>query len=109
VSTFDSTILSTVFRRLPDIVPREIAGETLLVPVRGELAQMKQIFVLNPVAEHIWHNLDGSRSAESIVSDVVKDFEIDEETARSDLLEFLAELEEAGLIVSVADPAGPVK
>ena len=99
----EENILNTVFSRQPDIVPREIAGETILVPVRGELAHMKQIFVLNPVAEHIWQNLDGSRAVESILQSVVEAFEVDEAAARSDLFHFLAELEEAGLIANAAN------
>ena len=103
MSSPDSAALDAVFRPQPDIMPREIAGETILVPVRGELAQMRQIFVLNPVAEYIWKNLDGERSAALILSGIVESFAVDEDTARTDMLEFLAELEAAGLITS--DPA----
>lgn len=101
--------LTTVFNRQADIVPRVIAGETILVPVRGELARLQQIFVLNPVGEHIWHRLDGDQAFEAILQSVVDAFEIEADAARSDLLDFLAELEDAGLIVPAADPARPGK
>ncbi len=105
----EEKFLDTVFSRQPDIVPRDIAGETILVPVRGELAQLKQIFVLNPVGEHIWHRLDGCHGIEAILESVVEVFEIEAADARSDLLDFLAELEDAGLIAPVAAPSGPEK
>lgn len=101
----EAKILNTVFSRQPDIVPRDIAGETILVPVRGELAQLQQIFVVNPVGEHIWHQLDGSRGFDSILRSLVEAFEIEDNEARTDLLDFLADLEDAGLIVPAADPA----
>jgi hypothetical protein len=101
VKPTEEKILSTVFSRQPDIVPRVIAGETILVPVRGELARLQQIFVLNPVGEHIWHQLDGERGSNAILHSVVEVFEIKEDDARSDLLAFLAELEDAGLITPV--------
>ena len=103
----DEHILTTVFNRQTEIVPRVIAGETILVPVRGELARLQQIFVLNPVGEHIWHQLDGRRAFDSILDSVVEAFDIDTANARSDLLDFLAELEDAGLIIPVGATAAP--
>jgi Coenzyme PQQ synthesis protein D (PqqD) len=97
----EQRILTAIFSRQPDVVPRAIAGETILVPVRGELARLQQIFVLNPVGEHIWHQLDGSRAFGAILQSLVEAFDIDDADARSDLLEFLAELEDAGLITPV--------
>jgi hypothetical protein len=109
VNPAEAKILNTVFSRRSDIVPRDIAGETILVPVRGELARLQQIFVLNPVGEHIWHRLDGSQDLNSILRSLVEAFEIEEDDARADLLDFLADLEDAGLIVPADDPAEPEK
>jgi hypothetical protein len=109
VSKTEKHILNTIFSRQADIVPRVIAGETFLVPVRGELARLQQIFVLNPVGEHIWHRLDGNQIFDAILHSVVEAFEIEEDDARSDLLDFLADLDDAGLIVSAAEPSGRVK
>lgn len=103
VTPANEDILNCTFSRHQDVVPRVVAGETILVPVRGELAHMKQIFVLNPVAEFVWQNLNGSKAVESVLAGVVEEFDIDESTARSDVLEFLAELEEAGLITGTTD------
>ena len=90
--------------RVADIVPRKIAGDTILVPVRGRLAELQRIFVLDDVAEHIWSLLDGSRTIDSVVVSVTEHFDIEATAARSDLLDFLRELEEAGLIVTTGDP-----
>ena len=95
----DATITpDAVYSRLPDIVPRRIAGDTILVPVRGELARLERIFVLDAVGEHIWEALDGQRTTWELLESVLACFDIDEATARADLGEFLADLGDAGLI-----------
>ena len=89
--------------RAEDVVPRNIAGETILVPVRGELAEMQEIFVLDEVAEVIWGMLDGRHTVDAICAAVVEQFEVEARTARTDLETFLSELAEVGL-VTVAEP-----
>lgn len=93
------------------LVAREIAGEVILVPVRGKLAQLKRIFVLNPVGAYIWGQLDGVRDLAAIHRGIVADFEVSEEEAEADLCEYIAALEEADLVVlkppgESTEPAG---
>lgn len=84
------------------LVTREIADEVILVPVRGKLAQLKRIFVLNPVGAYIWQQLDGKRDLASIRRGIVAGFEVSEEQAEADLFEYIEALEEAELITSKA-------
>ena len=90
--------LEQVFRQRPDMVTREIAGEVLLVPVRGKLAQLQRIFVLNPVGAYIWGQLDGERDLARIRQGLIDSFEVGAEEAETDLFEYLGALEDAGLI-----------
>jgi len=80
------------------VICREIAGETLLVPVRGELADMQRIFALDPVPKFIWDQIDGQHTVDDLHRAVVETFEVDADGARTDLRDFLQELLEAGLI-----------
>ena len=86
-----------VFVKNEDVVSRKIAGETLLVPVRGNLADMQMIFALNPVGELIWNGL-GRKNLNSICSDIIRDFEVEREQAETDVHEFIQELADADLI-----------
>lgn len=97
--------LDTVYAPVPDIVPRRLAGETILVAVRGELARLERLHVLNTVGEHIWSLLDGRRTVAEICGDVAATFDVDAGTARSDVAEFLADLEDAGLAKDVSPRA----
>ena len=99
--TRDAGSLKGIFRKLGEIVARDIAGETILVPVRGNLADMQRIFSLSPVAAFLWEQIDGRQDLEVILSKVIEDFEVEREDATSDLLEFITELLESGLIEEV--------
>ncbi len=81
---------------------REIAGETLLVPVR-QRAQDMGLFTLNEVGTFLWSRLDGTRSPDDLVREVLVRFDVDEARARVDLGAFLAQLREAGCL----EEAGP--
>ncbi len=91
--------LDRIFQPRPDTATREIAGEVLLVPVRGKLAQLQQIFVLNPVGAYIWRQLDGERDLAQVHRGLVERFEVTGEEAEADLFEYLGTLEDAGLVV----------
>jgi len=94
-------VTERVFRKSPDIVSRKIAGETILVPVRGALADMKRIFVLNPVGEHIWASLEGNKTVGEIRDDILRAFDVDGARAEADLSDFIRELLEADLVSGV--------
>ncbi len=94
--------MGIVYRKKGDTVARRIAGETLLVPIRGELANMQRIFTLNPVAEYIWQQLDGAHDLEQIQHALANEFEVDDNQAAADLHRFIAELVAADLVVEAA-------
>ncbi|HMK49464.1 MAG TPA: PqqD family protein [Thermodesulfovibrionales bacterium] len=87
-----------IYTRNKDIVTRKIAGELFVVPVRGKLADMQRIFVLNTLGEFIWQQIGERKSLEDIRKDVVERFDVGEEIADSDIREFIAGLLANGLI-----------
>ena len=87
-----------IYKKNGDIVTRRIAGDLFLIPIRGKLAEMQRIFVLNPVSEWIWQELDGQKRLDEIRQSVVAKFDVEEKKADSDIREFIAELLEANLI-----------
>ena len=90
-------------RKNPELVRRDIAGDALLVPVRGDLARLHRLFVLDPVGAFIWERLDGETSLEEIRSRLLEHFEVELEPASADLAEYVAELDEGGVWVDGQD------
>ena len=86
------------FQKTGDIVARKIVDETILVPVQGELASMRRVFSLTPVADFIWNSIDGTSTVKEIRADVVRSFQVDEETAKTDISELIEQLIEYRLI-----------
>ena len=94
--------LSTVYRRNSDVLGRQVLGETLLVPIRGELADLQRIFSLNPVAQHIWSMLDGEHDLAAVRDSLVTQFAVESSQAEADLLDFISQLRAASLISEAA-------
>jgi hypothetical protein len=93
-------IWGKIFEKNKDIVSRQIAGELFIVPIRGKLADMQRIFTLNQVAEYIWQALDGQQSLDDIRKGIMSVFEVEEEQAGPDIVDFIEELLKADLIRS---------
>jgi hypothetical protein len=93
--------LMSVYEKKEDIVTRRIADETLLVPIRSQLADMQRIFALNPVAEYIWQHLDGKKNLENILEGITTTFQVERSRAEADMQEFISQLLGAGLIEAV--------
>ena len=91
------------FSKNDGLVTRVIVDETLVVPVRGTLASLRQIFALNPVAAFVWERIDGETSLDAILTDVRERFEVTREEARVDLEELIAGLLEADMLLDVED------
>jgi hypothetical protein len=82
-----------------EFVTRTIAGETIIVPIRTQVADMDSIYNLNAVAMKIWSLLDGQTSVTQIAQSVCAEFDVTEAQAQQDTLEFIASLEQAGIAV----------
>ena len=86
------------YARAEGVILRSIAGEALLVPIRKDLADLREIFTLNPVGARIWGHLDGELTLGGVLAALLEQFEVSEAEARADLASFVAQLHEARLV-----------
>ena len=89
-----------LLRKSSNIITRSVAGETLLVPISGNLADMKSLFSLNEVGEFIWTQLDQLTTEDEIAQRLVAKFDISEADARQDTASFCTRLIEMRLAES---------
>ena len=78
----------------PNIVFRDIEGETILVPVRRSTANLESIFTLNETAARIWELMDGAHTLADIQDVLVEEYDVTTEQAEDDILQLVAELEQ---------------
>ena len=90
-----------VYRCRDNLVTREIVGETIIVPITGELADLQQVYSLNATGAFVWQRLDGSTSLESIHQALTRHFEVRKKDAWEDLAELVTDLARASLIEKV--------
>ena len=79
-------------------VTRQIAGETLIVPVTGHVTNLDSIYVLNEVASRIWTLLQQPTTSDRIADALASEFDIARDRAAEDVAEFLDSLAARGLI-----------
>ena len=91
-------ILADCITKRSDLVTREIAGETIIVPVRGNVGDLSSIYTLNEVGTRVWELIDGHTQVGQIIENVCNAYEVTREEAEKDTLEFLNSLEASGLI-----------
>ena len=98
--------LDTCFVKGDDLISRHIAGETLLVPVRGHVGDLDSIYTLNPVGSRVWQLIDGSTPVARIIEAINTEYEVAEQEAESDVLALLESLQRAGLIRRAGESEG---
>ena len=87
-------------------VTRHIAGETLVIPVAGQVGDLDAIYTLNEVASTIWKTLEDPTAVRQIVDTLGGEYDVTPGQAQADVLEFLDTLAAKGLIRLAADTAG---
>jgi hypothetical protein len=89
---------ATRYARADDVVARTVAGEHLLVPIRGRLAELQRVFAVNAVGQAVWDALERRPALDEVVASVAGRFECGEEDVAADVRAFLAEMGAAGLV-----------
>ena len=89
------------FLRNSNLVSRVVAGETIVVPICRGVADLDAIFTFNRVGTHLWTLLAERCSEAELIASVAQRFSVRPARARSDVRNFLVELQEAGLVQAV--------
>lgn len=81
-----------------ELIKREIAGETILVPVGKTVFESNGLFALNEVAAFIWDMLPNVDSQEDICKAVLEAYDVSAQEAARDVAEFLDKLKQMHII-----------
>lgn len=80
------------------LLKREIAGESFLVPLGKTVYESNGLYVLTELGSYIWDLLPQVEGPEDILNAVLRDYDVSEETAREDIAEFLEKLKTMGIL-----------
>ena len=81
-----------------ELVKRDIAGDTILVPVGKTVYDSNGLFILNELGAFLWDRLEAAETEEELLRAVLEEYEVDETTAKSDIQAFLDKLRGMGIL-----------
>lgn len=81
-----------------DLIKREIAGDTILVPVGRTVLDSNGLFVLNELGAFIWEILPNVEKEEAICEAILAEYEVTPEEAAKDVADFLEKLRKLDII-----------
>ena len=84
----------SMYQQHPDALSVEQNGETAVLHSGSET-----YFAIDEVGTVIWKGMEQPVSLDELVTLVYRQFEVDEETCRRDIVDFLSELEKMKLIL----------
>jgi hypothetical protein len=87
-----------VFVRSQSVVSRCVAGETLIVPVRGKVGDLASIYSFNETGSLIWQSLEIPKGLSELISTVENEYAVEQEQAERDVMQFLNDMLSVGLV-----------
>ena len=81
-----------------ELIKREIAGETILVPVGKTVYDANGLFVMNELGAFIWELLPQAQTEEEICRAVMEEYEVSAEEVSQDVSEFLQMLRKMDIL-----------
>ena len=92
------TQVEQLFVRSQAVVSRRVAGETLVVPVRGKVGDLASIYSFNQTGSLIWQSLESPKGFAELVSIVEQEYAVEHDLARRDVKQFLHDMLSADLV-----------
>ena len=81
-----------------ELIKREIAGDTILVPVGKTVFDSNGLFALNELGAFIWEILPRVETEEEICEAVLAEYDVSRQEAAADIAEFMDKLRKLEII-----------
>ncbi len=92
------TQLEQIYVRSLAVVSRRVAGETLIVPVRGKVGDLASIYSFNQTGSLIWQSMETPKTLPELINAVQQEYAVAYEQAEQDVKQFLEDTLLAGLV-----------
>lgn len=84
--------LKTIFSHSQSVVTTKTGNEYVLVPVSNNIADMNSMYTLNETGAFIWEHINGKSSVEDIINELIREYEVDYESASGDVFSFIDDM-----------------
>ncbi len=88
--------LESIFKHNPACPVRKIGEGLVIMAPDGETTHS-----LEEIGAFIWDLIDGSRDLQAILDLILAEYQVELETARADLLQFVDQMAQDGLVLPV--------
>ena len=86
-----------------EFVLREIAGDYVIIPTGKTVLSFNGLITVNEVGADLWKMLQSEVNFDELLQGILSEYDVDEETAREDIQEFLDTLTEGGILDKPAE------
>ena len=81
-----------------ELIKREIAGDTILVPVGKTVADSNGLFVLNELGAFIWDLLPDAENEDAICRAILAEYDVSPDEAAHDVAAFIENLKKLDIV-----------
>lgn len=81
-----------------EVMHREIAGEHILIPVGETALRVHGMMTLTESGQLLFECLQEDCAEEDLVQAILREYDVDEGTARADVRSFVSKLESLGIL-----------
>lgn len=81
-----------------ELIKRDVAGDTILVPVGKTVYESNGLFILNGMGSFLWDLLPQAESEDDLLQAVLERYDVSAETAAGDIAVFLEKLRQMNIL-----------
>lgn len=79
-------------------IVRNVAGSNIVVPIGEQTVDFNGIITLNETGAFLWQFLEKGADENALVSELLKEYDVDINTAKKDVDIFVSKLKGAGML-----------
>ena len=83
----------------PGFVLKDVSDVTIVVPAGAASLDFNGMVTLNETGKFLWVLLQNDTTEDELLKEMLKEYEVDEATARAGISRFVSELKKEGLLV----------
>jgi Coenzyme PQQ synthesis protein D (PqqD) len=84
--------MKSILSHSQSVVTTKTGNEYVLVPVANNIADMNSVYTLNETGAFIWEHIDGKKTVEEIITDLMSEYDVDFERASKDVFSFIDDM-----------------